>query len=153
MSDTAQLLDQLLAAVAAEVGLNDSASVITARMIEVQGFECSFEITESDSDALYLLFNFGISTAGRTLRLFTAMLEANLTTYAQDQAQLGIDADSGAAFLIVRIAGAQTIDVGWLVETMAHYAAHGLYWRDSIFQASDEMFEGISRGDYEWILA
>ena len=151
MSD--QVLETLLEAVALEVGLGDPGSVVSARRIEVQGFECSFEITESDNDALYLMFDFGIATAGRTLRLFTAMLEANLTTYAQDQAQLGIDATTGVAILIVRIPGVHEIDVPWLVDTLAHYASHGTYWRDTIFQATDEMFEGISRGDFEWILA
>lgn len=147
------VLDGLLESIAAEVGIQDVAGVVAARMIEVQGFECSFDVADSDPDALYLLFNFGISTAGRTLRLYTAMLEANLTTYAQDQAQMGIDSETGVAFLIVRIPGLSQVDIGWLTETLLHYAAHGLYWRDSIFQASDEMFEGISRGDFEWIRA
>ncbi len=151
MSD--QLLDALLEGVALEVGMGDPSSVVEARRIEVQGFECSFEITESDSDALYLLFDFGIATAGRTLRLFTAMLEANLTTYAQDQAQLGIDATTGVAILIIRIPGVQEIEAPWLVDTLVHYSSHGLYWRDTIFQATDEMYEGISLGDFEWILA
>lgn len=145
------VLDALLAEVAAEVGLADPSSVVSSRRMEIDGFECSFEVSEADADALYLLFDFGIATAGRTLRLFTAMLEANLTTYAQDQAQLGIDADTGATMLVVRIPGLQGIDIGWLVDTLVHYATHGRYWRDTIFQASDEMFEGISRGDYEWI--
>jgi hypothetical protein len=149
MSD--DILDQLLEAIAAEVGLGDPTPVLESRSIEVLGFECAFEIPESDSNALYLLFNFGISTAGRTLRLFTAMLEANLTTYAQDQAQLGIDAETGAAMLIVRIPDVAGIDIRWLTDTLEHYATHGQYWRDTIFQATDEMFEGISRGDYEWI--
>ena len=149
MSDN--VLDALLEAVAAEVGLADPSPVLQSRMIEVDGFECSFEISEADPEALYLLFDFGIATAGRTLRLFTAMLEANLTTYAQDQAQLGIDAETGNSILIVRIPGVNEIDVGWLVDTLVHYATHGRYWRDTIFRASDEMFEGISRGDYEWI--
>jgi hypothetical protein len=151
MSD--QILESLLEAVAVEAGMGDPSAVVSARRIEVQGFECSFEIPESDSDALYLLFDFGIATAGRTLRLFTAMLEANLTTYAQDQAQLGIDAASGVAILIVRIPGVHEIDIGWLLDTLAHYASHGLYWRETIFQATDEMFEGISRGDFHWIMA
>lgn len=146
-----ELLDGLLTAIAAEVGLVDAAGVVAARMLEVQGFECIFDIPEADNDSLYLLFNFGISTAGRTLRLYTAMLEANLTTYAQDQAQMGIDAETGVTYLIVRIPGVRGVDVSWLAETLVHYSTHGLYWRDSIFQASDEMFEGISRGDYEWI--
>ena len=151
MSDSA--LDGLLESIAAEVGIADVAGVVAARMMEVQGFECSFDIPEADNDALYLLFNFGIATAGRTLRLYTAMLEANLTTYAQDQAQMGIDGQTGVAFLIVRVPGVGSMDIGWLAETLLHYSAHGLYWRESIFQASDEMFEGISRGDYEWIRA
>jgi hypothetical protein len=148
-----EVLNTLLESVAAQVGLGDPAPVVAARKIEVGGFECSFEISESDADALYLLFDFGIATAGRTLRLFSAMLEANLTTYAQDQAQLGIDVGSGVAMLIVRIPGVQNIDVEWLVDTLAHYSEHGLYWRDTIFQATDEMFEGISCGDFEWIRA
>jgi hypothetical protein len=143
----------LLEAVAGEVGVHDVAGVVAARMLEVQGYECCFDLVESDPDALYLLFNFGIPTAGRTLRLYTAMLEANLTTYAQDQAQMGVDGETGVAYLIVRIPGIGSIDVGWLVETLLHYATHGQYWRESIFQATDEMFEGILRGDYEWIRA
>jgi len=145
------VLDTLLQAVAAEVGLADPAPVVESRVIEIDGFACSFEVSDADADALYLLFDFGIATAGRTLRLFTAMLEANLTTYAQDQAQLGIDAETGTTMLVVRIPGVHGIDIGWLVDTLVHYATHGHYWRDTIFQASDEMFEGISRGDYEWI--
>jgi Tir chaperone protein (CesT) family len=148
-----QILDALLEAVAAEIGMADAAPIVAARSIEVQGFECSFEVPESDGDALYLLFDFGITTAGRTLRLYTAMLEANLTTYAQDQAQLGIDAGTGVVILIVRIPGLLSIDATWLADTLIHYAEHGLYWRDTIFQSSDEMFEGVSRGDFEWIRA
>ena len=148
-----EALDSLLEAVAGEVGMPDPTPIVSSRMIEVQGFECSFEIPESDPDALYLLFDFGVATAGRTLRLFTAMLEANLTTYAQDQAQLGIDSDTGVVILIVRVPRVDDIDPAWLADTLLHYAEHGLYWRDTIFQASDEMFEGISLGDYEWIRA
>jgi len=148
-----QALDALLEAVATEIGMADPKPVVSSKMIEVQGFECSFEIPESDSDALYLLFDFGVATAGRTLRLFTAMLEANLTTYAQDQAQLGIDSETGVVILIVRIPNVHDIDPSWLADTLLHYSEHGLYWRDTIFQATDEMFEAISQGDFEWIRA
>ena len=33
------------------------------------------------------------------------------------------------------------------------YAEHGRYWRDQIVQSTDEMFEGISNGDYTWLRA
>ncbi len=146
-------LDDLLRDLCAEIGLVDVQSVIENRMLEVEGFECSLEMPESDPGTLYLLFNFGIATAGRTLRLFKAMLEANLTTYAQDQAQLGIDADSGVTLLIVRVSAADEIDATWLADTLSHYAQHGLYWRENIFKAEDEMFEGLAQGNYEWIRA
>ena len=150
---SAELLDGLLSDLCAVIDIYDVSGVIETRMIEVKGFECSFEMTDADPGALYLMFNFGIATAGRTLRLFTAMLEANLTTYAQDQAQLGIDAQTGVALLIVRVPDATEVSASWLADTLVHYAEHGVYWRDNIFQAEDEMFEGIASGDYQWIRA
>jgi hypothetical protein len=147
------MLDDLLQSLCAEVGMHDHRTVVESRMIEVEGFECTFEMTEEDPNTIYLLFNFGIVTVGRTLRLFKAMLEANLTTYAQDQAQLGIDAESGVTLLIVRVPVGGGIDVAWLADTLTHYAQHGLYWRETIFKAEDEMFESLARGDYQWIRA
>jgi len=147
------MLDDLIRSLCEEIGLPDAAPCIKARMVDVQGFECTFEMPEDGAETLYLLFNFGIATAGRTLRLFTAMLQANITTYAQDQAQLGIDADSGVALLIVRIAAADASDAAWLASILMHYAEHGRYWRDNIFRAEDEMFEGLATGDYAWIKA
>ena len=146
-------LDELLRSLCEEIGVADPTPVIESRMIEVEGFECSMEMPESDPGTLYLLFNFGIATAGRTLRLFKAMLEANITTYAQDQAQLGIDADTGVTLLIVRVPAANEVDAVWLADTLTHYAQHGLYWRENIFQSEDDMYESISRGDYQWIRA
>lgn len=148
---SAEILDQLIENLCVEVGVGDPASIVAARMLDVSGFECSFEIPEVDPDALYLLFNFGIATAQRTLRLFSAMLEANLTTYAQDQAQMGLDSDTGSVLLIVRLPGLNQIDPAWLAETLLHYAQHGLYWRDNIFQAEDEMFAALCEGEYQWI--
>jgi hypothetical protein len=147
------VLDDLLRALCAEIDMHDVQQVLDTRTLEVDGFECSMEAPDSDPDTLYLLFNFGIATAGRTLRLFRAMLEANLTTYAQDQAQLGVDADSGVMMLVVRVPSLGAVDTGWLADTLAHYAQHGHYWRDNIFRSEDEMFEGIARGDYQWIQA
>lgn len=152
-ADTDTTLEDLIRALCAEIGMADAQAVVDNKMLEVEGFECSMEMPESDPGTLYLLFNFGIATAGRTLRLFRSMLEANLTTYAQDQAQLGIDADSGVTLLIVRVPVASEIEAGWLADTLTHYAQHGLYWRENIFKAEDEMFEGIALGNYEWIRA
>jgi type III secretion control protein HpaB len=147
------MLDEVLSAVCAEIGIQDVQACIDARMLSVEGFECSFEMPEGAPETLYLMFNFGIATAGRTLRLFKAMLEANITAYAQDQAQLGIDSDTGVILLIVRVDGANAGDAAWLCDILAHYAEHGRYWRDNIFRADDEMFEGIASGDYIWIRA
>jgi hypothetical protein len=145
------MLDELLRDLCAEVGIANATEVVKRRMIEIKGFECSFELPDNDPGSLYLLFNYGIATAGRTLRLFTSMLEANLTVYAKDQAQLGIDSETGVVLLIVRVAIAGSVDAHWLSETLDHYAEHGVYWRDNIFRADDEMFESIAAGDYAWI--
>jgi hypothetical protein len=147
------MLDELLRALCETIELPNADAVVESRMLDVEGFECSFEMPESDPGTLYLMFNFGITTAGRTMRLFKAMLEANITTYAQDQAQLGIDADTGVILLIVRVPAADDIDASWLADTLTHYASHGTYWRDNIFRSEDEMFEGLASGAYEWIRA
>ena len=144
-------LDQLLVQLCEAIGLADSSDVINRRLIEVDGFECSFDISESDPDALYLLVNFGFTTAGRTLKLFRAMLEANLLVYAQDQAQLGIDPETGTILLIIRIVVSGDIDGYWLADTLSHYSEHGRYWREQLFTSEDEMFDAMLSGDYIWM--
>jgi hypothetical protein len=79
------------------------------------------------------------------------MLESNLTLYAQDQAQLGLDPQTGEVLLCVRIAMTAEIDSTWLAETCAHYTEHGRYWRDNLSNASDDMFNGLCEGRYMWI--
>jgi len=91
--------------------------------------------------------------AGRTLRVFRLMLEANLSVYAQDQAQLGLDADTGCAQLIVRIPMVDGVDGPWLCETLDHYLEHGRYWKDTIVGASDDMFQSLCAGHFQWIRA
>jgi Tir chaperone protein (CesT) family len=147
------MLEALLRSLCEVIELPNVEAVVESRMLDIEGFECSFEMPESDRGTLYLMFNFGIATAGRTLRLFKAMLEANITTYAQDQAQLGIDADTGVILLLVRVPDADEVDASWLADTLSHYASHGIYWRDNIFRSEDEMFEGLASGAYEWIRA
>ena len=135
------------------VGLPDAEGAIARNAVEVEGFEVALGHFEGDPEAIYLNFNFGAVTSGRSLRVFRLMLEANLTIYAQDQAQLGLDTDSGAVLLIVRIPMGEGVDGTYLADTLNHYAEHGRYWRDNILLAEDEMFESLSYGDYTWLRA
>jgi hypothetical protein len=131
----------------------DRDGVLDQGRIEVRGHEILLNNFDTDPGAMYLGFNFGVVMAGRTLRVFRLMLEANLTVYAQDQAQLGMGADNGCAQLIVRVPMSSNIDGAWLIETFDHYLEHGKYWKDTIIGSSDEMFAGVCSGDYQWIRA
>jgi hypothetical protein len=102
---------------------------------------------------MYLNFHFGVVTAGRSLSVFRLLLESNLTVYAQDQAQVGINPDTGGIILIVRVPMTPDISGQWLAETLSHYAEHGRYWNDNILRAVDEAFDGLCSGDYLWLKA
>lgn len=141
------ILSQLCAAMA----IPDADAVLEERILDVEGFEVLVDHVETDPDALYLNFNYGIVTSGRTLKVFRLLLEANLLIYAQDQAQLGMDADTGAIVMIVRVEFHDALDGAGLAGLLAHYAEHGRYWRDNIFQTDDEMFEQIADGSYLWM--
>jgi hypothetical protein len=143
----------LVTELCAAVGLPDAEPVLQRGAIEVEGFEVLLGYYENDPQAMYLNFNFGIVTAGRTLRVFQLLLEANLTVYAQDQAQLGLNPDTGGIILIVRVPMSDEIDGQWLAGTLTHYAEHGRYWRDNVAGASDEMFTGLCSGEYIWLRA
>jgi len=144
---------ELLAQLCEELDLPDVDAVIASRHVEVEGFHVLLIHVENDPQAMYLQFDYGVTTAGRTLSIYRLMLESNLLVYAQDQAQLGLDPDTGSTQLIVRVPMTDDIDGLWLAETLAHYAEHGRYWRDHLLQAPDEMFEAISTGDYLWLKA
>ena len=135
------------------IDLPDAQAVLTRGVIEVEGFDVRLNNFDNDPEAMYLNFDYGIVTAGRTLRVFRLLLEANLTVYAQDQAQLGLDPETGGIILIVRVPLGDSIDGTWLAETLTHYTEHGRYWRDNIATSTDEMFNGICAGDYFWIRA
>ncbi|WP_175964375.1 CesT family type III secretion system chaperone [Burkholderia pyrrocinia] len=135
------------------VGLGDSSHVLQTRAIEVEGFDVLFDHFDTDTDAIYLNFCFGTVTAGRTLTIFRLMLEANLIIYAQDQAQLGIDIDTGSIILIVRVPMTRELNGAVLANLLSHYAEHGRYWRQNIIESSDEMFKGILTGDHLWLRA
>ncbi|ALV07562.1 CesT family type III secretion system chaperone [Roseateles depolymerans] len=135
------------------VGLPDADAVMARQALEVEGFEVLLGHYENDPEALYLNFAFGSVTSGRSLRVYRLMLEANLSLYAQDQAQLGLDADTGVVLLVVRVPMFDGVDGVYLADTINHYVEHGRYWRENILQAEDEMFESLSMGDYTWLRA
>ena len=135
------------------LGLPDPAAVLERRVVEVEGFTVVLDHVEADPKAMYLQFDFGIATSGRTLRIFRLMLESNLLIYAQDQAQLGLDPDSGAVLLIMRVPFSKDLNGTWLAETLSHYAEHGRYWRTHLLEPSDDEFNGIALGNFAWMKA
>ena len=145
---SAQTYAFLVESLCQTVGLPDVDHVLETRSIEVEGFDVRLDHFESDENALYLNFEYGAVTAGRTLHVFRLMLEANLLIYAKDQAQLGLDTETGGIVLIVRLEMTDDIDGETLADLMSHYAGHGHYWRQNIIESSDEMFNGIASGEF-----
>lgn len=143
----------LIGELCAAVGLPDVEHVLDTRAIEVEGFEVRLDHFDSDPEALYVNFHYGAVTAGRALTVFRLMLEANLLIYAQDQAQLGMDTDTGGIVLILRVPFADDVDGEALADLLSHYAEHGRYWQQNIIESSDEMFEGIAAGEFVWLRA
>ncbi|HWW07921.1 CesT family type III secretion system chaperone [Collimonas sp.] len=145
--------DELIRELCAIRQIADVDGVVNSGLLEIDSFEVAIDYFDDDPKAVYVNFQLGIVTAGRTLRIFRLLLEANLAVYAQDQAQLGLDVDTGGIVLISRIALDDEIDGKWLVDLVDHYLEHGRYWRDNMFQARDDMFENIAYGEYVWIRA
>lgn len=127
--------------------------VLKTRNIVVEGFDVLLENYDDEPDTMYVHFQYGIVTGGRTLTVFRLMLEANITVYAQDQAQMGVDEGTGGIIMLARITLDDNVDGPWLADLLAHYAEHGRYWRDNILQSTDEMFEQLAQGSYLWIRA
>ncbi len=150
---SAERYEELLLDLCEVVGFGNPQYVLETRSMEVEGFDVQFEHFEEDEHAIYLNFHYGTVTAGRTLVVFRLMLEANLMIYAQDQAQLGVDAESGGAILIVRVIMSDEVNGAWLADLLGHYTEHGRYWKKNIFEASDQMFENIASGQFMWIQA
>ena len=150
---SAERFEELVVSLCETVGLLDSATALERRCIEVDGFEIQLGHYDNDPEAMYLNFNFGIVTTGRTLRVMQLMLESNLTVYAQDQAQLGMNPDTGGVLLIVRMPMAEDTDAESLAGTLEHYSEHGRYWRDNLVGAHDDQFNGLCDGHYSWMRA
>ncbi|KVL13719.1 CesT family type III secretion system chaperone [Burkholderia sp. MSMB1826] len=145
--------DDLIREICSLRDIPDPEAMLEHGILEIDGFDIAIDHFEEDLDALYVTFQFGVVTAGRTLRVFRLLLEANLAVYAQDQAQLGLEVDTGGIVLIVRVALCDEITGQWMLELIEHYVEHGRYWRDNIFAARDDLFENLARGDYVWIRA
>ncbi|AGK51079.1 MULTISPECIES: CesT family type III secretion system chaperone [Burkholderia] len=143
--------EKVIAEVCAIVDLPDVDHVLDTRSIEVEGFDVRLEHFEDDPDSMYVNFHYGIVSAGRTLAVYRLLLEANLLIYAQDQAQLGIDADTGSIVLLMRLPLTPDVTGETLADLFAHYAEHGRYWRQNIIESGDEMFNGIASGEYFWL--
>jgi len=147
------LYETLIGELCAAVGLPDAEHVLETRSIEVEGFDVRIDYFDSDTEAVYVTFQYGAVSAGRALTVFRLMLEANLLIYAQDQAQLGMDTDTGCVVLIVRAPFADDLDGETLADMLSHYADHGRYWQQNIIESSDEQFEGIAAGEFIWLRA
>ncbi|MGN6651045.1 CesT family type III secretion system chaperone [Trinickia sp.] len=152
-SDGSERYTQLIRDLCDTVGLPDVDHVLQTRQIEVEGFDVRLDYFDNDLNAMYANFHYGAVTAGRTLTVFRLMLEANLVIYAQDQAQLGLDTDTGGIVLVLRVPMTHDVDGGVLADLLAHYAEHGRYWRQNIIESTDEMFEGLVSGEFIWIRA
>ncbi|MFC5606787.1 CesT family type III secretion system chaperone [Variovorax soli] len=137
----------------AALGIPDPNAVLRSRRLEFAGFDVLLDYFPDDPAAMYMLFDYGAATAGRSLPVFRLMLESNLLIYAQDQAQLGLDPDTGNVLLIVRIPLDGEVTGEWLFDTVDHYAEHGKYWRENLIRSPDEIFEGLGQGQYTWIRA
>jgi hypothetical protein len=144
---------ELVHEVCTVVGLPDAEYVVETQTLEIEGFDVRLDHHETDPGAMYVCFHYGAVTAGRSLVVFRLMLEANLLVYAQDQAQLCMDADTGSIVLLVHLPMGPDITGEYLADLLGHYAEHGRYWQTNILESTDEMFEGVASGNYMWLRA
>ncbi|MDQ7980276.1 molecular chaperone Tir [Paraburkholderia sp. SARCC-3016] len=135
------------------VGLPDAEYIVATQALEVEGFDVRLDHYEDDPNALYVCFHYGAVTPGRSLVIFRLMLEANLLIYAQDQAQLCLDSDTGSIVLLVYVNISPDVTGEYIADLFSHYAEHGRYWKNNILESPDEMFEGIASGNYMWLRA
>ncbi|QET06508.1 MULTISPECIES: CesT family type III secretion system chaperone [Cupriavidus] len=143
--------NELIVELCEELDIPDADGIVEAGLLNASGFDLAIDFFEEDPQAIYLNFEYGIISSGRTLRIFRLLLEANLTIYAQDQAQLGLDPDTGGIVLLLRVPLGDDVDGAYLGELVDHYVEHGRYWQNNIVGSSDEMFENLASGDYMWI--
>jgi hypothetical protein len=150
---TRQRYEDLVKDVCKAFEIGDAQAVLQRGALEVSGHEIAMLHLSNDEHAMYMNFNFGICSAGKTLRLFHLMLQSNLTIYSQDQAQLGVSPDTGVVLLIVRVPMTDDIDGAWLAETFTHYSEHGRYWRQNISDVADDQYLGPPSAHFVWMRA
>lgn len=127
--------------------------ILRRRQVQVKGLEVVFTPGSAQDGHFYFSYQFGAIAAGRTLKVFRLMLEANVLVYAKDAAVMGMDPDTGGVVLSVRGTFGPDITGRWLADTLAHFADHAIYWKKNILDCVDEMFNGISSGQYQWMRA
>lgn len=143
-------LQELLQDFCDTVGLHP-VEILRRRQVLVKGIDVVFAQPADDPDHFRVHFQFGAVAAGRSLKVFRLILEANVLVYAKEDAMMGMDPDTGGVVLMLRVAFGVT--GRWLADTLAHFAEHGLYWRNNILECPDPMLEGICSGFYVWIKA
>src|SRR5687768_15388535 len=130
---------ELVYALCEATNLPDPQQALERGSLEVDGFQMQLRYYDNDPEAMYLNVELGLVATIRQLRVYQLMLESNLTLYAQDQAQIGLDPETGMVLLCVRVPMTDEIDGRWMAETCAHYTEHGRYWRDNLSNAHDDM--------------
>ncbi|WPB57937.1 CesT family type III secretion system chaperone [Xylophilus sp. GOD-11R] len=127
--------------------------ILRRKQVQVKGMEVNFTRPAAGAEHFFFSYQFGAIAAGRTLKVFRLMLEANILVYAKDDAVIGMDPDTGGVVLSVRGTFGPGATGRWLADTLAHFAEHAIYWRKNILDCIDEMFNGISSGKYQWMRA
>ncbi len=133
------------------VGIPHPQEILRRGQIDVDGYLVDLQFDPGDAEAIYLVYDFGTVSAGRSLQVFRLMLEANCSVYAADQAILGMDGDSGNVTLMVRCPFSEELDGMKLADTLGHYSEHGEYWRKQILAAPEEAYASLMNGRYDWI--
>ncbi|MDR7009904.1 CesT family type III secretion system chaperone [Paraburkholderia strydomiana] len=141
----------LIVDLCAKLDLPDANHVLETRSIQVEGFDVRLDHFDDDT-GLYILFEFGAVAPERMLGVYRLMLEANVLVYAQDQAQLGVDRDTGNSVLIAR-AELPELNGETLAEMLAHYAEHSRYWQQNFLRATDEQYQAVVSDASIWIRA
>jgi hypothetical protein len=150
---SAERYAELVRALCETAKLGDPELAVESGCVEIDGHRLLLQYHENDGEAMYLCFDFGPVATARVHRVLRLMLEANMSLYAQDQAQFALDAETGAVLLSVRVPMTESIDGAWMAETCTHYTEHGKYWRDNLSNAGDDAFNGLCEGRYMWIRA
>ena len=76
--------DELIREICALRDVPGADEVLARGVLDIDGFDVAVDHFEEDGDAVYVTFQYGVVTAGRTLRVFRLLLEARRRTLAQE---------------------------------------------------------------------